>query len=128
MKTKDVTIFICEHCEKKMFAKGAMTKHEKWCNYNPANHRVCHDCKFLEETIIEYSVDVCEDEYQGSIKRKTTAFKCTHPEINKMVYPFKAEKKLLPIRFPETFDGQIPMKSECEHFESDKQFYYENNW
>lgn len=49
MKTKEVTQYICEHCEKKYLRRHACLAHEVMCHYNPANKTCCYDCRFLEK-------------------------------------------------------------------------------
>lgn len=49
MKIEQLTVFICEHCNRKMFGKGAMSRHEKYCKENPNNKHKCFEfCKHLK--------------------------------------------------------------------------------
>lgn len=117
---ENVTVYICEHCKKKMFVKGAMERHEKWCYSNPDNFKACSACMYLEEIEIFYDVNrdslghnygVIHDAYTETKKAK--GFHCK--KLDKILYPLKVEKKGLPEKYPETFDKQEPMPKECEH-------------
>lgn len=110
---ENVTVYQCDHCKRKMFVKSAMERHEKWCGNNPNNFKACSGCKFIEETTIEWDYDA----FDGYGTAKSKAFRCT--KLDKMLYPLKVEKKGLPEKYPETFDGQDPMPKECEHFSSE---------
>jgi hypothetical protein len=115
MTSKVVTQYKCDHCSKKMVVQSAMQRHEEKCFKNPANFRVCHDCIHLQETEIEYFVDTYQDYGGFGEKRKTvTGFRCTKFDL--LLYPYKAEYKNLPNKYPETFEGQEPMRKECEAF------------
>lgn len=84
------------------------------CNDNPANKRACHDCIHLKETTVSYQLT----DYEGSLtgqSLKAKAFRCD--KLDKMIYPFKVEKKDLVNKYPETFDGQEPMPKKCELFQ-----------
>jgi len=127
MKVKEnVTVYQCEFCKRKMFVKHAMEKHEKWCYSNPENFRACSGCKHLEEVTVEYSYSVptIGDHlgviFDGStVERKTTGFHCK--KLDKQLYPFKAEKKGLIEKYPESFEDKEPMPKTCEH-------YFTENW
>jgi len=47
MKEKLVRQFRCEHCNKKMYQRPAMAKHELHCTMNP--RRECGVCEMLQE-------------------------------------------------------------------------------
>lgn len=113
MKEMEVKIFICDHCQKKMLGKGAMSRHEKLCYSNPENWRACSGCVHCEPETVEYIAQVDYDEFSGGVTRTSTAFRCKI--LNKLMYPFRAEKKGLIRRFPETFANQEPMPKTCEH-------------
>ena len=54
MNTQQMTVYICEHCKRKMFNKGAMTLHERRCKENPNNKHQCFKyCKFLQKGVNE---------------------------------------------------------------------------
>lgn len=112
---ENVTVYRCEHCNKKLFKKQAMELHEKWCSKNPSNAKACSLCSFLKETTIEYTVERYNGFGDASIDKKAKAFQCT--KLNKMLYPLKVQKLGLDKKYPETFETQEPMPKECEHFE-----------
>lgn len=116
MRVKEnVIVYQCEFCKRKMFRKHSMERHEKWCDHNPDNFRKCHWCSHLETISVEYYITVYSP--YGDLdetRKETTGFRCK--KLDKMLYPFKAEKKGLPDKYPETFDGQEPMPKECDLF------------
>jgi len=54
MKEKLVRQFRCEHCNKKMYQRPAMAKHELHCTMNP--RRECGVCEMLQE--VQYPIEV----------------------------------------------------------------------
>lgn len=74
MKTKEVTLYKCDHCRKKYLRAHACLKHEKMCHYNPANKTCCYSCKFLTKQ----ETDVDGDSYV-TIRRKL--FFCTKKQV-----------------------------------------------
>lgn len=108
MITKTKSIHYCEFkpCKKKNYSKKVMEKHEAICFFNPANKVACNGCKHLEPTKID--LDFKDD------SRQVNGFYCTKKQI--CVYPKKAERLVL--KYPETFEEQIPMPKECEFFKS----------
>lgn len=115
MTSKVVTQYKCDHCSKKLVVKSAMESHEKRCFQNPENLRICHGCKYLQEEEIKYHVDAYENYgIISEIEKTVTGFRCTKFDI--LIYPYKAEYKDLPNKYPETFEGQEPMRKECEGF------------
>lgn len=113
MKELTKKVYYCDHCKKHGLSKGAMSRHEKWCNYNPENRRACEGCKCLDETTISYVVD---EGTEGQHTRNSKTFWCV--KLSKMLYPVKAEKKDLPNKFPHIFAEQSPMPKTCEHREA----------
>jgi hypothetical protein len=115
MKTKtNVTLYICDHCKKKLLRKWAMEKHEKMCDSNPENSKACSGCAFLQPTTIE--VEYGDDYYTGEpVIKMSKAFRCT--KLDKLLYPLKVEQRGLVEKYPYTFEGQDPMPKECEHKE-----------
>jgi len=118
MKVKDnVTVFQCEHCNKKLFRKHAMENHEKWCFHNPDNKKACADCSFLKSEKVAYTRFYFNGYYNETEENKeSNGFRCTKKD--KLLYPLKAEKKGLPQEYPETFADQEPMPKECDQFRS----------
>lgn len=108
---KNITLYICEHCKKKMFVKRAMENHEFWCGSNPKNYKKCNQCKFLQETTNTYWIDSKNEE---TIEVTAKSFRCT--KLDKIMYPLIIEKKKSYLKYPETFKGQEPMPNECEYF------------
>jgi hypothetical protein len=97
-----------------------MSRHERWCNYNPENRRKCEGCVNLEEIEIEYTQFYFDGYGESEIPKKTTGFYCK--KLDKKLYPLKVEKKDLVGKYPETFHDQEPMPKECEHFNSELPF------
>lgn len=123
MKAKDVTVYICDHCKKKLFRKHAMINHELICDKNPINNKACFGCIHLQTEEVEYSRG-CS--YDGDIDWATAGcFKCT--KFNKLMYSWSAEKKNLPEKYPETFEDQKRMPNKCRSFTAyDKEKYEED--
>lgn len=114
MKTKTgVTVYYCDHCKKKMFRKGAMEHHEKWCPKNPDNAKACQYCKHLEETKVTIYGEHGYDGSEWTSDRK--GFRCT--KLDRLLYPLAVERRGLNLRF-ETFAEQEPMPKECEHMDN----------
>lgn len=111
--TENITVYQCDFCKKKLFRKHAMLSHENWCNQNPKNWRACEGCKFIEEIKIDYFIPYLNGD-DGCKTLSTSGFKCN--KLDKILYSFKAEKKKLPERYPETFENQEPMPNSCKHF------------
>jgi len=100
MKETIRPVYQCDHCKKNYLSKYAAGKHEKFCSYAPENKAKCFDCVFLERDTISTRgyVDI-------------NSFYCTKMGVG--VYPVKAERKGLVSKYPETFEDQIRMPSEC---------------
>lgn len=111
MKVKEnITLYVCEFCNKKLERKHAMEKHEKWCSKNPANETACSMCQFLKEE--PTTIDVGSEDYPIVIR--CASFLCTKMNIG--VYPHKVVRKGHLEKYPEQYDGQILMPKDCEHF------------
>ena len=83
MKIAQETIYRCGYCNKPMFGKGAMVRHEKWCKENPNNKHKCFDfCQHLkrEHRVIEVNGE----------PYRVTDMTCT--KLNKQMYSYKLEK------------------------------------
>lgn len=109
---ENITIYICEHCGKKLFRKHSMVFHEQFCSSNPANKKACAGCIHLRETIVEVSVPDCSNDYDGPATRNVTGFLCEKKNI--MVYPLKVQRLGLTEKYPDTFENQEPMPKDCE--------------
>ena len=111
MKESIKTVFQCDFCDKRMFRKNAMENHELVCSRNPKNVDACLGCGFCQEIEKEiYVDDYSEDGYHV---RAVRSFKCT--KLDQLMYPNKAQKAYN--KYPESFENEIMMPNECEHFE-----------
>lgn len=104
------TIYVCEFCEKKLFIKSAMDKHERYCSKNPENFKACSGCIHLKEEKYEY--DKGDDYYGEPQYGSTKTFKCSL--LNKEMYPTIVERKGYVQKYPSQFQGQEPMPKECD--------------
>lgn len=111
MKVIETEVYKCDYCGKNLIRKHAMIKHEKFCDRNPLNIKACFGCVFLtkEEVLIEE-----HDHYD----RKSNGFRCTKKDV--LLYPTKVERKGLLDKYPETFEDQEPMPSQCDLHEYPK--------
>jgi len=114
MKEQTKKVYSCDHCNRKMFVKGACIKHELVCTKNPINFFACSSCAHLEEIEKEIYVDT----FMGGYNRKVKGFICTKLNVN--MYPPKAQK--LADMYPENFDNEMVMPKECEHKNADLPF------
>jgi len=91
MKTRQATVYNCDHCNKRLLHKGYMERHEKECFANPANLRPCFSCGYMERVEVEYYTG--RDEYHTGepIYKTTQGFKCTLKD--KLLIPPKARFK-----------------------------------
>ena len=116
---ENINLYVCEHCKKRYLKKHACEIHEILCYSNPENFRACSHCIHLEETTIDYEKDIIRcGENLGVIfdteTRKAKTFHCK--KLDKLMYPFKAEKKGLIEMYPETFENQEQMPKTCDQF------------
>lgn len=108
MKLITKPIFKCDYCDKKLYKVSAMEKHEGNCIKNPATFSQCHDCVNCSTFKIEYWLD--------GLPMQANGFNCS--AFNKQMYPFKAVRKGLLEKYPETFEGKFLMPSkDCKHYE-----------
>ena len=116
MKESIKKVYQCDFCDKRLFRKDAMERHEVVCSHNPVNYDMCHGCNNCEQ----YSKTITVDSYDGYFtdERLVTAFKCT--KLNLLLYPHKAIN--IQKKYPETFLGEILMPNHCEHYEGDLPF------
>jgi len=102
MKTKQVTRYICEHCDKKMYLKWAMERHESICPKNPVNARKCMKCEHLH-------------------KMDNRSYFCGHPSKDQEGYPtmhtLTAVKRGLLQKYPASFVDSTLMPTICELYE-----------
>lgn len=86
MKIQQETVYRCEHCNRPMFGKGAMSRHEKYCKENPNNKHKCFDfCKHLE-----WERNYAYDDYGNQCGGSNMI--CTKRNID--MYSFKFEKNV----------------------------------
>jgi len=114
--TNNVTVYKCEHCNKKMFRKHAMIRHEKLCRSNPDNYRICFECSNL--TGVRYPV-IVDTEFVDKELVMFKGFKCT--KLDCMLYTYKAEKMEIHKKY-DNFKNQKPMLKECEYFQGYSMF------
>lgn len=115
---ENVTVYKCGFCKKKkMFVKQAMERHEAKCSYNPDNNVACSGCSFLEEIEVEYTVFGHNGYYETEDVKKAKGFKCT--KLDKILYPPKVFHSGLLERYPETFEGQERMPTQCEFYKDE---------
>jgi len=117
MTSKNIIIYKCDFCKKKLQVKHAMDKHEKFCHHNPVNYRPCNECKFLESCRGEDEERhyVAGGEFETMHIQHPNFYRCT--KFDKKVYSITAERKNLLEKHPETFEDQEPMPKHCEGFE-----------
>ena len=107
MKTEMLKVFICEHCERKMFGKGAMSRHERFCRENPYNQHKCFDfCRHLK-------MDVRQGSDQFGNYEKHTTMTCM--VTGKKMYSYKFEKNTN--KPANALNGLERMPLECEFHE-----------
>ena len=107
MITQQETIYRCEHCNRPMFGKGAMTLHEKLCSKNPNNRHQCFKyCKWITKDYIRTSEDEVE-----------TIFYCGNencPFHDKDLYSYKFERLIMNREKAKTMT-RMPL--ECDFYE-----------
>jgi len=117
MKTiHNTTIYKCDHCGKIYQQLRFVPRHEETCKKNPDNRIACSGCVFMQE--IEKSIDI--DTYDGyrTIKRK--AFFCKKKQIG--LYPPKAIHSGVVGKYPEDFEEEERMPTECDLFSYQETF------
>jgi hypothetical protein len=50
---ENITLYICDHCNKRYEIKKACEKHESVCLKNPKNWRTCFRCKHFEKKEVD---------------------------------------------------------------------------
>jgi len=109
MKEKLQMTYYCDFCKKMYVRKSACETHEKGCSHNPENDRKCFGCKHLKRE----NIDRYFDTYIGEQSEQVSVFYCE--KLDTCLYPPKVEAKGNAFEFGDI--NNIPMKSECEHFE-----------
>jgi len=110
MKTITGKYYQCEHCGRKMFGAGALSRHEKYCKDNPNNAHICFDfCKHLEKSSEPYHSYVSGGEIYGGGRR--TVFTCK--VTGKKMYSYHREKQYWQYVTPD----MIRMPLDCKDFQ-----------
>ena len=130
MKTEVRKVYQCEHCKRRMVSAGAMSRHERFCRYNPENKHKCFDlCRFLTrktELINEHKDPTNPASYR-------TVFTCS--ATGERMYSYLLEKRAN--CKPEFIEGlkRMPLdkcgdykymteEQYSERFESDNEFNF----
>lgn len=111
MKSKTVELHTCDFCNKKLFVKGAMARHEDNCTTNPKNWAACHECEFKK--LVKKPVINCFDR-----RIDVDSYYCS--KLKQEMHPHKAVRKGLLKKYPETFVNSVLMPTHCEHFKREE--------
>lgn len=113
MKRENMIVYKCDHCTKKMFGAGVMSRHERFCKSNPNNDHKCFQrCDFLEKrTETVFSNDPDEPEADHFV----THFTCLKTSKKLYSYKFEKSKGFKPIYL----QGLERMPLECDLYESE---------
>lgn len=109
MKTTNETVYRCDFCNRHMFGKGAMSRHEKFCRKNPNNQHQCFKyCVHLQKTTnYEY--------YYDGIQIGGTTMLCKLKNV--YMYSYKFEKNThKPI---DALNGLVRMPLECDLYKAE---------
>lgn len=124
MKTRQATIFYCDHCNKKLLHKGYMERHEKECFANPDNQRHCFSCGYMERVEVKYDSGQSDHPEIERYYRTTQGFKCILKD--KLLVPPKARFKnersdtdISFVRYKGEETEQYDMPKDCDEFNSD---------
>lgn len=112
MKTEIKEVHNCDFCNKKLFVKGMMKRHEDNCTRNPKNWAKCHDCDFCKVVKKEVLKDVNYD----TSWIESDSYYCSNKNIKQEMYPHKVVRKGLLKRYPETFANAVLMPKTCIFF------------
>lgn len=108
----NTTVYHCDYCRKKLLRKHAMVRHELNCYSNPINKPKCSGCIHLEEIKKVIGVE-CSNDHDYELK--ANSFWCNKLKMG--LYPQKAVRLGLIDNYPEQFEDEKRMPTECEHFE-----------
>lgn len=106
MKTKETTVYFCDHCNKLYQRKYFAEKHEKMCAKNPDNNRACHFCIHLEK--VDYLMYA--DMYNGETHYTIDVLHCH--KLKKYLHPPQVEIKGNAIDLGDEINE--PMPKECD--------------
>lgn len=107
MKVKDVTMYTCDHCGKRLIRKHAMLKHEENCIKNPENIPACYDCNHCTDEDITYCFQTEVDDFE-EVDSKCLKCKLT----GQLMYSPKANR--IAKKYPEQFEDQVPCPETCK--------------
>lgn len=109
MEIINMEIYKCSFCGKRMFGKGAMSRHEKFCKMNPKNAHKCFEfCKYLQKST-KYEYDENGNQIGG------TEMLCTKRNVK--MYSFKFEKNIYKPK--NALEGLERMPLECDLCETE---------
>ena len=104
MKETLELVYKCDHCNKAMRSKGAMTLHERMCKSNPKNNHKCFQyCRFLNK--------------DGDGQTGETIFYCGNKNsifYFKDLYSYKLERFCFN---KERISKMTRMPLECKHYQ-----------
>jgi len=111
MKTKKITGYFCDHCNKLYQRKHFAIKHEERCFKNPANNRPCLDCKHCNYE----DATIYEDLYDRQVEKTYKVFYCEKKE-HYLIPPIARQKHGLNVF---DFDDveNIDMPTKCKDFD-----------
>jgi len=110
---KEIKAYVCDHCGKAYKYRGTALNHEEVCRKNPKNFSACSGCKHIEEVPLEFESRYSDDDC-SSPNIKSKMFHCN--KLNKDLYPAIVLRKKLHLRYPEQFENQEQMPSECKFY------------
>ena len=113
---RQVTVYKCPFCPKKMFVHAPMVKHIKFCINNPAglNRALCQNCKHCVKGSEE--IDIGDNYFTGEpIIKPVTTYTCSVKDIG--LYPPIALRKGLVDRYSWQFQNKELMPIRCQFFE-----------
>lgn len=114
MRTTTKTVYLCDFCQKKLFIKQAMERHENICPHNPINEHPCYLCKHFEiEEGYNKEHRIEGGEYLGEYGAYTK-WKCSKKGI--YLHTRRAKQRGLVDTYPETFEGSEQMPNKCDLF------------
>jgi len=117
MKTEFKKVYYCEHCKKHMLSAASMSRHEKFCKFNPENKTKC----------FEHCIHLVRDRefISGYYPGLHTTFECL--KTGKGLYSYQFEKN---VNFkPEYIKGLFKMPKNClEYQEMTEEEYNERYW
>ena len=114
MKTQTIEVYKCEYCNKLYQRKSACLKHEKQCNKNPDNNRMClNSCKHLIKKDTKVYIGI--DDYYSSEPIYETKSLLFCAKKNTYLYTPKSEHKgNYYTEFYNENEENNPMPKECD--------------